>query len=129
MILNLVKNVGENVENLIANISNMAKQTFIGYDDEILYSSNDSFDNGRDFESKFKNESKPKPTAGSAHETRTKYFGLKDVLTFGKYKDSTIREVINEDPKWLDWAIKKVEFFNVTEEVRELVADALFNNY
>ena len=107
----------------------MAKQTFIGYNDEILYSSSDSFDDSRGMESKFKNESKPIPTTGSAHETRTKYFGVKDKITFGKYKDYTISEVIEDDPKWLDWAIRKVEFFNVTEEVRELVADALFNNY
>ena len=104
----------------------MAKQTFIGYNDEILYQSSDSFDNARGMESKFKNDSKP--IAGSAHETRTKYFGIKDKITFGKYKNCIISEVIDQDPKWLDWAIREVGFFNVEEEVRELVADALFNN-
>lgn len=104
----------------------MVKQKFIGYNDEILYQSGDDHSESRQFESKFKNESKPNYSNHSKRSENAVLL-LKSTLTFGKYKDYTIEYVLDNDPKWLKWAIEKVEFFHVSEEVRELVEDAIFN--
>lgn len=42
-----------------------------------------------------------------------KIFGLKDVLTFGKYKGKTIKEVILEDAQYINWAYSNITWFDL----------------
>jgi len=37
-------------------------------------------------------------------------FGLNDVLTFGKHRGATVRQVLAEDPDYLDWVEENVDW-------------------
>jgi hypothetical protein len=43
-----------------------------------------------------------------------------NVFTFGKYKGQTILGVIQNDPKYIQWCLDKVEFFKLNSEETEL---------
>jgi hypothetical protein len=43
--------------------------------------------------------------------------GLTDVVTFGKYKDRTVEELLEEDPDYLIWVDEHVDFFPLEQEV------------
>ena len=49
---------------------------------------------------------------------KKKLFGLKDVLSFGKYKNYSIIEILEIEPSYIDWCIYK-ELFDVTAEVAD----------
>lgn len=46
------------------------------------------------------------------------------VLMFGKYKDKTVDEVLDSDPKWLIWADENVEFFELDKNAMRLAKQA-----
>jgi hypothetical protein len=47
-------------------------------------------------------------------------FHVNDKFTFGKYKGTTVRKVIEDNPNYIAWAIDNVSFFKPTKEVIEL---------
>lgn len=44
-------------------------------------------------------------------------WGLNDVLSFGKYKGSTIKDVIKEEPSYLIWCQQNVGWFELDEDL------------
>ena len=44
---------------------------------------------------------------------------LKDKITFGKHKGSTIKEVIKRDPQYLYWACDNIKWFALTIKVQK----------
>lgn len=42
---------------------------------------------------------------------KPKEFGLKDKLTFGKYKGKTLEFVVKKDPEYIEWAKKNCESY------------------
>lgn len=46
---------------------------------------------------------------------KTKEFSLSDKLTFGKHKGSTIEEVLEDDPNYIEWAIDEIEWFELDQ--------------
>jgi hypothetical protein len=51
--------------------------------------------------------------------------GLDDILNFGKYKNWTIQEVIDENPDYLAWAIDNIEWFNLDKTSNSRLEAAL----
>lgn len=43
------------------------------------------------------------------------------VLAFGKYKGSTVATVAEQDPKYLIWAEKNIEWFSIDPELMESI--------
>lgn len=43
----------------------------------------------------------------------------KHIMTFGKYKGKTVKEVIFEDPSYLLWADDNVEGFELSDYLRD----------
>ena len=41
------------------------------------------------------------------YDKKKKILGLNDILTFGKWKDSTIEEVIGKDVSYITWCISE----------------------
>jgi len=50
-----------------------------------------------------------------------KPYDLDSILDFGKYKGRTVEDVLDEDPRYLLWALESVERF----ETDAAVADAI----
>lgn len=46
-------------------------------------------------------------------------------LPFGKYKDMTVEEIIEEDPQYIAWCHHNVDGFNVTPTVANMVNEAV----
>jgi hypothetical protein len=42
-----------------------------------------------------------------------KLFTLKDTLTFGKHKDRNLKDVIDDDPQYIDWCFSNIEWFDL----------------
>ena len=42
--------------------------------------------------------------------------GLDDEMRFGKHKGKTLRDVIDEDPKWVEWAMSGIKTFEITDD-------------
>ena len=65
-------------------------------------------------------------------DSKKKLYDLNDVLTFGKYKGSKIKKVLEFDPDYIDWCIYK-EIFDVTadviDEVEAIMRDNLLDSY
>ena len=59
--------------------------------------------------------------------TEKKLFGLKDVLSFGKYRNYSIIEILEMEPSYIDWCIYK-ELFDVTAEVADELEAAILDN-
>jgi len=55
----------------------------------------------------------------------TTVFGLAHRLTFGKYKGKTVQEVIDQNPRYLDWCLETIEWFDLSAEAREALEDSL----
>ena len=49
---------------------------------------------------------------------KLKLYDLKAVLSFGKYKDYTIKEILEIEPSYIDWCMYK-EIFDITPEVAD----------
>lgn len=41
--------------------------------------------------------------------------GLQDRLDFGKHRGKTLEEVIEEDPRYIRWALREIDRFDITE--------------
>lgn len=55
-----------------------------------------------------------------------KFYDLDSVFTFGKYEGKTIKEVYEQDPKYIDFCFNNIDEFYVSPEVmRELRATNL----
>jgi len=52
--------------------------------------------------------------------------GLNEIFSFGRYKNATLRTVINEDSAYVDWLINKLGFTldNEAFELYQLVTDS-----
>lgn len=59
---------------------------------------------------------------------RLKIYAEDDFLDFGKYKGMTIKEVIDDDPEYLVWCLDNVNFFDVSENVLQLIENAQIEN-
>ncbi len=44
-------------------------------------------------------------------------YGLQDKIPFGKFKGITIKEIVESNSSYLDWALKNVQNFKLTDEV------------
>ncbi len=44
-----------------------------------------------------------------------------DVLQFGKHKGETIDDVISEHSHWVEWAIENVAWFDISDELMQLL--------
>lgn len=44
-------------------------------------------------------------------------YGLEDKIPFGKFKGNTIREIVEFNSSYLDWALKNVQGFRLTDDV------------
>lgn len=51
-------------------------------------------------------------------------YRLNTVVRFGKHKDSTIQQIIDSDPKWLQWAVDE-EIISLTVKANEELERAL----
>lgn len=47
-------------------------------------------------------------------------FGLKDNLTFGKYKGERVEDVIKDNKAYISWCLDNVQFFKLSEEALAL---------
>ena len=45
-----------------------------------------------------------------------RYWGLHDVLDFGRYKGETLETVIKTNPSWVLWALNTIDTFEIDEE-------------
>jgi hypothetical protein len=41
-------------------------------------------------------------------------FKASDIMGFGKYKELTVKEVLDEDPSYLVWARDTIDWFNIS---------------
>ena len=61
--------------------------------------------------------------------TKKKLMDLSSVLGFGKWKEYTIKEVLEYDPEYIDWCVYK-EIFDITSDVAdELEVSILDSQY
>ena len=44
-------------------------------------------------------------------------FDADTVLTFGKYKEETVEEVLKKDPSYLVWAADNIEWFELDKKI------------
>lgn len=56
----------------------------------------------------------------------TNYYELSDILTFGKYKDMSIENVIVFDSQYITWCLDNVEGFNLDEQAMKYYKNILF---
>lgn len=54
--------------------------------------------------------------------------GINDRIGFGGYSQSTIGEIIDDDPTYLEWALDEVNGFQLSDRARELLTEALGQN-
>lgn len=48
-----------------------------------------------------------------------KFYDLDTVFTFGKYEGKTVREILELQPKYLDWCTINLDHFYISDEVIE----------
>lgn len=49
--------------------------------------------------------------------------GVDDKLSFGKYKDRTVAEVLQINPQYIWWAHHTVSFFSISDELHEWMCE------
>lgn len=52
----------------------------------------------------------------------TKFYGLEDKLTFGKYREELLETVIRADPSYIAWCLREIEGYALTVEALELLS-------
>lgn len=57
-------------------------------------------------------------------ESTIKYYGLEDLLLFGKYKGLSIREVIDRDINYISWCLDNIPTFNLSMD-----AECAYNSF
>lgn len=72
-----------------------------------------------DFELTQEAKKKLKEKIADDKSTCSKKLELNDQLDFGKYEGKKVETVLNKDPKYLDWALKNVKEFDLTQEVKD----------
>jgi hypothetical protein len=53
------------------------------------------------------------------------YKTLKTILRFGKYRDSTIAEILELDPTYIEWCTENINDFVLDKEAQEELYDCL----
>lgn len=48
-----------------------------------------------------------------------KPYTVESIFQFGKYKGKTVEEVTNENPEYLLWCVKNIEWFDLDDETRK----------
>jgi len=61
--------------------------------------------------------------AVNSFTARSKLYGLKDKLRFGKYYNEALETIIRLDPNYIEWAMGKVEGFTITDKAQDLLND------
>ena len=63
--------------------------------------------------------------------TRTYTYTLLSIMKFGKYKGNTLQDVIDDDPRYVQWCINELEWFKVDQEAKMYLQEALseYGNY
>ena len=54
---------------------------------------------------------------------------LSDRMTFGKYRGRTLIKVIDSDPEYISWCLKKVHFFVISKEATKRHLEKLAEMY
>lgn len=49
--------------------------------------------------------------------SKKKIWGINDLITFGKYKGSKVKDVMKDEPSYLIWCQDNVEFFELDEDL------------
>lgn len=55
-------------------------------------------------------------------------YQMATVLRFGMHRGKTVQEILDTDPRYIDWALKNVGSFQMSEEDKESVADRVFKH-
>lgn len=50
---------------------------------------------------------------------KNKIYELDEVFSFGRYKGKTVRELLKENPGYVDWIIRNVDSFALSEEAMQ----------
>ncbi len=53
--------------------------------------------------------------------------GLQDVVTFGRWKGHTLQTVLDEDPDYIIWIEKHVDFFKIDEDIIQQAYEEMNN--
>lgn len=54
---------------------------------------------------------------------------LTDKMNFGKYRNRTIQEVIEDDPTYIEWALDNVDWFELDDEAMDVYEKAIKEHY
>ena len=57
-----------------------------------------------------------------ARRTNFPILGLDDELPFGKHLGKPLREVIEQDPGWIEWAMDHIVTFEISKEAEDELA-------
>jgi hypothetical protein len=52
-------------------------------------------------------------------------YKLKDVLNFGKHKGETLKQAIDNDSQYIDWAFTNIEWFDLDTETMDYLKETL----
>lgn len=52
-------------------------------------------------------------------------FALYDTLPFGKYKGSTIKEIIEDDPSYIEWCQDAIDDFELNDSAADYLEETL----
>ncbi|MDD4967814.1 MAG: hypothetical protein PHT07_00105 [Paludibacter sp.] len=58
-------------------------------------------------------------TTSSEQYHEIEFYNLDKKFTFGEYKGKSVREVIDLNPKYLDWCAIHIDYFYITDEAIE----------
>jgi hypothetical protein len=54
-------------------------------------------------------------------------YSLEQIFLFGKFKGETLKTAIEKDCEWVIWAIKNIQWFDISKEAEEYLEEAFFN--
>lgn len=60
-------------------------------------------------------------TSSINRNPKPKKLSTDSIITFGKYKNQPMFSIIEEDPSYIRWAIKNVEWFRLDKEAMDLL--------
>lgn len=52
-------------------------------------------------------------------------YGLETKIALGKHRGATIREIIEDDPSYLEWALDEIDWFELDDAAQALLERAL----
>lgn len=53
----------------------------------------------------------------------SRHFGLSDRMTFGKYREESVKDIICTDPRYIHWALGEIDGFSLSISALELLAN------